>query len=39
METDKNMLVVWMRTHGFHLITMADGSVKWPVWRDMRPLM
>jgi hypothetical protein len=33
------MLVVWMRTHGFHLTTMADGSVKWAVWRDMQPLM
>lgn len=39
MEVDKNMLVVWMRTHGFHLTTMADGSVKWAIWRDMKPLM
>ncbi|MDD6552996.1 MAG: hypothetical protein PUF37_05340 [Prevotellaceae bacterium] len=39
MEMDPVSVVVWLKTHGFHMATLADGSVKWAIWRDMRPLM
>ena len=33
------VLAKWMELHGFGLTTDGDGSVKWAIWRDMRPLM
>lgn len=32
-------IILYMTMHGFHLTTLDDGTVKWAIWRDMRPLM
>lgn len=39
MDIDKEIVAIWMRYHGFHIKTMEDGTVKWAIWRDMKPLL
>lgn len=39
MDIDKEIVASWMRYHGFHIKTMEDGTVKWAIWRDMKPLL
>lgn len=33
MPLSSKVVVGYMRSHGFGLTTIADGSVKWAVWR------
>lgn len=39
MDIDKEIVAIWMRYDGFHIKTMEDGTVKWAIWRDMKPLL
>lgn len=38
-EIASDDIIAYMRWHGFHLTTLEDGTVKWAIWRDMKPLM
>ena len=33
MYIKKDVVVGWMRSHGYGMTTIGDGSVKWAVWR------
>ena len=33
MYIKKEVVVGWMRSHGYGMTTIGDGSVKWAVWR------
>lgn len=33
MEIRKNVVVGWLRNHDYHITTIADGTVKWAIWR------
>lgn len=39
VELSDNDIIIYMKMHGFHLTTLDDGTVKWAIWRDMKPLM
>ena len=30
------LIVVYLRSHGYRLKTVADGTLRWEIWRDMR---
>ena len=30
------MIVIYLRNHGYRLKTVADGTLRWEIWRDMR---
>lgn len=31
-----HMIVIYLRNHGYRLKTVADGTLRWEIWRDMR---
>lgn len=33
MYVNKTVVVSYLRTHGFTVTTIADGTVKWAIWR------
>lgn len=33
MYMSKNVVAEWLRCHDFHITTIADGTVKWAIWR------
>lgn len=33
MPVSKSVVSAWMRLHEYHFTTVADGTVKWAVWR------
>ena len=33
MFVEKTIVAGYMRTHGYSVTTMADGSVRWAIWR------
>ena len=35
MPLSQKVVVGYMRSHGFGMTTVADGSVKWAIWRFM----
>lgn len=35
MPVDKSLVVAYMRSHDYGMTTLADGTVKWAVWRFM----
>lgn len=39
MFTDAMTVYTYMVKHGFGFTTADDGTVKWAIWRDMKPLM
>ena len=30
------LIVLYLRNHGYRLKTVADGTLRWEIWRDMR---
>ena len=30
------LIVIYLRNHGYRLKTVADGTLRWEIWRDMR---
>ena len=33
MSLSKTLVVAYMRSHGYGMTTIGDGSVKWAIWR------
>lgn len=36
MLVEQSVVVGWMRNHNFHITTIADGTVKWAIWRFLK---
>lgn len=34
-----SIIAKWMQLHGFGYTTVEDGTVKWAIWRNMKPLV
>lgn len=35
-QVNMQVIVVYLRYHGYRLKTVADGTLRWEIWRDMR---
>lgn len=33
MYVSRPVVAAWMRAHDYHFTTIADGTVKWAIWR------
>ena len=33
MDVNKTVVVGYLRAHDYHMTTIADGTVKWAIWR------